>query len=93
MRLVFSIYDSRKWPYKMIEESQRKLRMNSQGEELEGEINPALRIDFELEIKTLQNAAGDAEINRKSNLIQVLIVVERELGRMNRIESKIKEKK
>jgi len=29
--------------------------MNSQGEELEGEVNPALKTDFELEIKTLQN--------------------------------------
>jgi hypothetical protein len=39
--------------------------MNSQGEEREGEINPALKTDFELEIKTLQNVPREAETSRK----------------------------
>jgi hypothetical protein len=57
--LVYSIYDSTEEAIqKMIEASQRMIRINSQGEL--GGINPVIRKHFELQIKTLQNAPRDA---------------------------------
>ena len=45
---------------KMIEGAQRMIKVNnSQGEESEIKINPAMKRHFELEIKTLQNAPRD----------------------------------
>jgi hypothetical protein len=44
----------------MIEESQRMIRVNSQGGELGG-INPAIKRHYELQIKTLQNAPRDLD--------------------------------
>jgi hypothetical protein len=60
--LLFSIHDSTEVPIKkMIEASQRMLRINSQeGEELEG-MSPPLKRHLELEIKTLENAPRDAD--------------------------------
>jgi hypothetical protein len=59
--LVFSIHDSTEVVaiQKMIEASQRMLKMNSQGE-LWG-LSPPQRRHLELEIKTLRNAPRDAE--------------------------------
>jgi hypothetical protein len=45
----------------MIEASQRMITINSQGEL--GGMNPAIKRHLELEIKTLQNAPRDAQIN------------------------------
>jgi hypothetical protein len=56
--LVYSIYDSTEVAIKkMIEASQRMIRVNSQGEGM----NPAIKRYYELQIKTLQNAPRDAE--------------------------------
>jgi hypothetical protein len=44
---------------KMIEASQRMIRVNSQGEL--GGINPVIKRHFELQIKTLQNAPRDPD--------------------------------
>jgi hypothetical protein len=59
--LVYSIYDSTEVAIKkkMIEASQRMLRINSQGE-LGGMSSPTKR-KLELEIKTLKNAPRDAD--------------------------------
>jgi demethoxyubiquinone hydroxylase (CLK1/Coq7/Cat5 family) len=58
--LVYSIYDSTEVGIqKMIEASQRMIRVNSQGEL--GGINPVIRKHFELQIKTLQNALRDVD--------------------------------
>jgi hypothetical protein len=63
--LVYSIHDSTEVAIqKMIEASQRMLKVNSQGagEASEGwGINPAMKRHLELEIKTLQNAPRDAD--------------------------------
>jgi hypothetical protein len=67
--LVYSIHDSTEVAIqKMIEASQRMIRVNSrvQGEASEGwGINPAVKRHLELEIKTLQNAPRDADKLRK----------------------------
>ena len=68
--LVYSIHDSTEVAIqKMIEASQRMLKVNSQGagearEEGWG-INPAMKRHLELEIKTLQNAPRDADKLRR----------------------------
>jgi hypothetical protein len=49
----------------MIEASQRMMRINSQGEELGGGMNPVMKRHLELEIKTLQNAPRDADRLRR----------------------------
>jgi hypothetical protein len=61
--LVYSIYDSTEVAIqKMIDASQRMLRMNSQGERELGEgINPTMKRHLEHEIMTLQNAPRDAD--------------------------------
>jgi hypothetical protein len=47
---------------KMIDTSQRMIRINSQGEELGGRINDdGMKRHFELEIETLQNAPRDPD--------------------------------
>jgi hypothetical protein len=55
--LVYSIYDSTEEAIqKMIEASQRMIRVNSQGGELGG-MNPIIKKHYELQVKTLlQNA-------------------------------------
>ena len=60
--LVFSIYDSTEVAIKkkMIEASQRMLKVNSQGE-LEGGMGPHQKRHLELQIKTLETAPRDAE--------------------------------
>jgi methyl coenzyme M reductase beta subunit len=59
--LVYSIYDSTEAAIqKMIEASQKMIRVNSQGAELGG-INPVIKKHYELQIKTLQNASRDAD--------------------------------
>ena len=61
--MVYSIHDSTEVAInKMIESSQRILKVNSQGGEAREEwgINPAMKRHLELEIKTLQNAPRDA---------------------------------
>jgi hypothetical protein len=66
--LVYSIHDPTEVAIqKMIDASQRMLRVNSQvGEAREGwGINPAMKIHLELEIKTLQNAPRDADKVRR----------------------------
>jgi hypothetical protein len=52
---------------KVIEGAQRMIRVNnnSQEEESEIRINPAMKRHFELEIKTLQNAPRDADKLRR----------------------------
>jgi hypothetical protein len=67
--LVYSIYDPTEEVAisKMIEASQRMLKVNSQGE-LRG-MSPPMKKHLELEIKTLQNAPRDADKVRK--LLQV----------------------
>jgi hypothetical protein len=58
--LVYSIYDSTEVAIqKMIEASQRILRVNSQGEL--GGINPVIKKYYELQIKTLENAPRDVD--------------------------------
>jgi hypothetical protein len=58
--LVFSIHDSTEIAIqKMIEASQRMLKVNSQ--ETLGGLSPPQKRHLELEIKTLQNAPRDAE--------------------------------
>jgi hypothetical protein len=58
--LVYSIYDFTEIAIqKMIDASQRMIRVNSQGEL--GGINPAIKRHLELEIKTLQNAPRDPD--------------------------------
>ena len=58
--MVFSIHDSTEVAIqKMIEASQRMLRVNSQ--ETLGGLSPPQKRHLELEIKTLQNAPRDAE--------------------------------
>jgi hypothetical protein len=70
--LVYSIYDSTEVAIqKMIEASQRMIRVNSQGEL--GGINPVIKKHFELQIKTLQNAPRDPD-----KLERLLKVKERE---------------
>jgi hypothetical protein len=56
--LVYSIYDSTEVAIQkmMIDASQRMLKVNSQGGELGGGMNPPIKKHLELEIKTLQNA-------------------------------------
>ena len=44
----------------MIEASQRTLRINSQGEELEG-VGPTIKKHLDLETKILQNVPRDAD--------------------------------
>jgi hypothetical protein len=62
--LVYSIYDSTEEAIqKMIEASQRMLKMNSQGEL--GGINPAVKKRFELQIKTLQNSLIEMQTSWK----------------------------
>jgi hypothetical protein len=62
--LVYSIYDSTEEAIqKMIEASQRMLKMNSQGEL--GGINPAVKKHFELQIKTLQNSPIEMQTSWK----------------------------
>jgi hypothetical protein len=57
---VYSIYDSTEVAIqKMIESSQRMLKMNSQGEQLGG-MSPPLNRRLQLEIRTLLNAPRDA---------------------------------
>jgi hypothetical protein len=60
--LVFSIHDPTEVSIKkMIETSQRMLKVNSQGEGELGEMSPPIKRHLELEIKTLQNAPRDAD--------------------------------
>jgi hypothetical protein len=49
----------------MIEAAQRMIRVNnnSQGEEPEIPINPAMKRGYELEIRTLQNAPKEMQIS------------------------------
>lgn len=62
--LVFSIYDPTEVAIqKMIDASQRMLKVNSQGEL--GGLSPPQKRHLELEIKTLQNAPRDAEKLKK----------------------------
>jgi hypothetical protein len=66
--LVFSIHDSTEVSIKkMIETSQRMLRINSQGDF--GVMNPVMKRHLELEIKTLENAPRDAD--KLEHLLQV----------------------
>jgi hypothetical protein len=63
---VFSIYDLTEVAIqKMIDASERMIRVNSQVEggrgELVGGLNPATKRHLELQIKTLQNAPRDAD--------------------------------
>jgi len=59
--VVYSIYDSTEEAIqKMIEASQRMIRVNNQGGELGG-INPVIKKHYELQIKTLQNAPRDPD--------------------------------
>jgi hypothetical protein len=59
--LIFSIHDPTEVAIqKMIEVSQRMLKLNSQGVEL-GEMSPPMKKHLELEIKTLENAPRDAD--------------------------------
>jgi hypothetical protein len=59
--LVYLIHDSTEVALKkMIDASQRMIRINSQGGELGG-INPAIKKYYELQIKTLQNAPRDPD--------------------------------
>jgi hypothetical protein len=61
---VYSIYDSTEVAIrKMIEASQRMIKINSRGG-AEG-INPVMSRHFELEIKTFQNAPRDDAGNNK----------------------------
>jgi hypothetical protein len=56
--LIYSIYDSTEEAIqKMIEASQRMIRINSQGEG----INPVTKRHYELQVRTLQNAPRDEE--------------------------------
>jgi hypothetical protein len=58
--VVYSIYDSTEVAIqKMIEASQRMIRVNSQGEL--GGMNPVVKRHCELQIKTLQNAPRDVD--------------------------------
>jgi hypothetical protein len=62
--LVYSIHDPTEVAIKkMIEASQRMLRINNQGGEGRegGGINPAMKRHLELEIETLQDAPRDAD--------------------------------
>ena len=55
LTLLYSIYDSTEEAIKkIIEASQRMMKVNSHGER--GGNNPAIKRHFELQIKTLQNA-------------------------------------
>jgi hypothetical protein len=66
--LVYSIHDpSEVAIQKMVEASQRMLKVNSQGEL--GGMSPPVRKHLELEIKTLQNAPRDADKLRR--LLQI----------------------
>jgi hypothetical protein len=59
--LVYSVYDSTEVAIqKMIEASQRMIRISSQGE-LGGGMSPPLKRLLELQIKTLQNTPRDAD--------------------------------
>jgi hypothetical protein len=59
--LIFSIHDPTEVAIqKMIDASQRMLKLNSQGVEL-GEMSPPMKKHLELEIKTLENAPRDAD--------------------------------
>jgi hypothetical protein len=59
--LIFSSHDPTEVAIqKMIEVSQRMLKLNSQGVEL-GEMSPPMKKHLELEIKTLENAPRDAD--------------------------------
>ena len=63
--MVYSIHDPTEVAIqKMIEASQRMLRINNQGGEgaaAGGGINPAIKKHLELQIKTLQNAPRDPD--------------------------------
>jgi methyl coenzyme M reductase beta subunit len=66
--LVYSIQDPTEVAIqKMIDASQRMLRMNNQGGEdaAGGGMNPVMKRHLELEIKTLQNAPRDADKLRR----------------------------
>jgi methyl coenzyme M reductase beta subunit len=68
--LVFLIHDPINVAIqKMIESSERMLRMNSQGGELGGGMSPLIKRHLELEIKTLENAPRDAD--RIERLLQI----------------------
>jgi hypothetical protein len=59
--LIFSIHDPTEVAIqKMIEVSQRMLKLNSQGVEL-GEMSPPMKKHLELEIETIENAPRDAD--------------------------------
>jgi Mg2+ and Co2+ transporter CorA len=67
--LVYSIHDQTEVVIKkMIEASQRMLKVNSQGEL--GGISPPLKRHLELRIKILQNAPRDADKLRKLQKIK-----------------------
>jgi hypothetical protein len=68
--LIYSIYDSIEEIaiQKMIEASQRMLKVNSQGELGEG-MSPPMKKHLELEIKTLENAPRDSD--KLERLLQV----------------------
>jgi hypothetical protein len=58
--LVFSIYNPTEVALqKMVDASQRMIKLNSQGEL--GGMSPPMKKHLELEIKTLQNAPRDAD--------------------------------
>jgi hypothetical protein len=62
--MVYSIYDSTEVAIqKMIDASQRMLRINTQGGEPNdgGGMNPVIKKHYELQIKTLQNAPRDVQ--------------------------------
>jgi hypothetical protein len=67
--LVFSIHDSTEVAIqKMIDASQRMLKMNSQQGELGG-MSPPMKKHLELEIVTLENAPRDAD--KLEQLLQI----------------------
>jgi hypothetical protein len=63
--LVYSIHDSTEVAIqKMVEGAQRMIRINNSQEEEQPEIvkiNPVMKRHLELEVRTLQNAPGDAD--------------------------------
>jgi hypothetical protein len=78
--LVFSIHDLAEVAIqKMIDASQRMLKVNSQGDF--GVMNPVVKRHLELEIKTLQNAPRDAD-----KLRQILQVKQMEYDRATNME-------
>jgi hypothetical protein len=63
--LVYPIHDSTEQVIqKMVEGAQRMIRINNSQEEEQPEIvkiNPVMKRHLELEVRTLQNAPGDAD--------------------------------